>query len=86
MLNFCSLVADQHRVKPIKFTKITLPKEQSTLSTPQNFTQPLFPISDPLGSTVVPREIQDNRYAKFWQGKQSAFWSRLKRWMLPLSG
>jgi len=32
-----------------------------------------------LGITVVPREIQDNRYAKFWQRKQGAFWSRLKR-------
>ena len=31
--------------------------------------KPLFPISDPLGSTVVPREIQDNRYAKLWKTK-----------------
>ena len=35
--------------------------------------EPLFPIL--LGITVVPREIENNGFAKFGGGEQGALWS-----------
>ena len=34
-----------------------------------------------LGITVVPREIEDNGYAKFWGGKQGSLWSMWEWWI-----
>ena len=34
-----------------------------------------------VGITAVPREIQNDGYAKFWGGKQDASWSMCKWWI-----